>query len=129
MVKPMQNPWIYRAPAIAWGFLISYLSLVPVHTLDPGWSLEVSDKLVHGILYFTWVSLLYFGTSRAYRRGVSRRKMIFYWAGAVLFGAGIELMQGWMHLGRSADLYDALANMSGAIVAILLSRMIHKILA
>ena len=125
----MQNPWIYRAPAIAWGFLISYLSLVPVHTLDPGWSLEVSDKLVHGILYFTWVSLLYFGTSRAYRRGVSRRKMIFYWGSAVIFGAGIELMQGWMAMGRSADVFDALANTGGAVLAILASRLLHKILA
>jgi glycopeptide antibiotics resistance protein len=55
--------------------------------------------------------------------------MIFYWAGAVLFGAGIELMQGWMHLGRSADLYDALANTGGAVLAILASRLLHKILA
>jgi len=125
----MQNPWIYRAPAIVWGFLIIYLSLAPVQDLDPGWSLEVSDKLVHGALYFTWVTLLYFGTSRAYRKTVSRRKMIFYWGSAVIFGAGIELMQGWMAMGRSADVFDALANTGGAVLAILASRLLHKILA
>jgi VanZ family protein len=87
----MRNPWIYRAPALAWGFLIIYLSLAPVQDLDPGWELQVSDKLVHGVLYFTLVVLLYFGTSRAYQKPVSRRKMVLYWVAAVLFGAGIEL--------------------------------------
>jgi VanZ family protein len=125
----MQNPWIYRAPAIVWGFVILYLSLAPVHDLDPGWSLKVSDKLIHGILYLTWVTLLYFGTSRAYKKSVSRRKMLFYWASAVVFGAGIELMQGWMALGRSADVLDALANTGGAVLAILSSRLLHKFLA
>ena len=125
----MRNPWIYRAPALAWGFLIIYLSLAPVQDLDPGWELKVSDKLVHGVLYFTWVVLLYFGTSRAYQKPVSRRKMVFYWVAAVLFGAGIELVQGWMSYGRSADALDALANTGGSIVAIIGSRFLHKFLA
>ncbi len=125
----MRNPWIYRAPALAWGFLIIYLSLAPVQDLDPGWELHVSDKLVHGVLYFTWVVLLYFGTSRAYQKPVSRRKMVFYWVAAVLFGAGIELAQGWMSYGRSADALDALANTGGSIIAIVGSRFLHKFLA
>jgi VanZ family protein len=125
----MRNPWIYRAPALAWGFLIIYLSLAPVQDLDPGWELHVSDKLVHGVLYFTWVVLLYFGTSRAYQKPVSRRKMVFYWVAAVLFGAGIELVQGWMSYGRSADALDALANTGGSIIAIVGSRFLHKFLA
>jgi VanZ family protein len=125
----MRNPWIYRAPALAWGFLIIYLSLAPVQDLDPGWELHVSDKLVHGVLYFTCVVLLYFGTSRAYQKPVSRRKMVFYWVAAVLFGAGIELVQGWMSYGRSADALDALANTGGSIIAIVGSRFLHKFLA
>jgi VanZ family protein len=125
----MRNPWIYRAPALAWGFLIIYLSLAPVQDLNPGWELHVSDKLVHGVLYFTWVVLLYFGTSRAYQKPVSRRKMVFYWVAAVLFGAGIELAQGWMSYGRSADALDALANTGGEIIAIIGSRFLHKFLA
>ena len=125
----MRNPWIYRAPALAWGFLIIYLSLAPVQDLDPGWELNVSDKLVHGVLYFNWVVLLYFGTSRAYQKPVSRSKMVLYWVAAVLFGVGIELAQGWMSYGRSADALDALANTVGAIIAIIGSRFLHKFLA
>ena len=125
----MRNPWIYRAPAFVWGFLIVYLSLAPVEDLDPGWELNVSDKWVHTALYFIWVALLYFGTSRAYQKPVSRRKMVFYWVAAVLFGAGIELAQGWMSCGRSADALDALANTGGAIIALIGSRFFHKFLA
>ena len=125
----MRNPWIYRAPALAWGFLIIYLSLAPVQHLDPGWELNVSDKLAHGVLYFAWVVLLYFGTSRAYQKPVRRRKMIFYWTAAVVAGAGLELFQGWMSYGRSADVLDALANTGGAIIAIVGSRFLHEFLA
>lgn len=125
----MRNPWIYRAPALAWGFLIIYLSLAPVQHLDPGWELNVSDKLAHGVLYFAWVVLLYFGTSRAYQKPVRRRKMIFYWTAAVVAGAGLELFQGWMSYGRSADVLDALANTGGAIIAIVGSQFLHKFLA
>ena len=125
----MRNPWIYRAPALAWGFLIIYLSLAPVQHLDPGWELNVSDKLAHGVLYFAWVVLLYFGTSRAYQKPVRRRKMVFYWAAAVVAGAGLELFQGWMSYGRSADVLDALANTGGAIIAIVGSQFLHKFLA
>lgn len=125
----MRNPWIYRAPALAWGFLIIYLSLAPVQNLDPGWELHVSDKLVHGVLYFTWVVLLYFGTSRAYQKPVSRRKMVFYWSFAIICGVGLEVLQGAMNYGRSADALDALANTGGAIIAIVGSRFLHKFLA
>ena len=125
----MRNPWIYRAPALAWGFLIIYLSLAPVQDLDPGWELNVSDKLAHGVLYFAWVVLLYFGTSRAYQIPVSRRKMTFYWAFAIVCGVGLEFLQGVMNYGRSADVLDALANTGGAIIAILGSRFLHKFLA
>ena len=125
----MRNPWIYRAPALAWGFLIIYLSLAPVQDLDPGWELNVSDKLAHGVLYFTWVVLLYFGTSRSYQKPVSRRKMAFYGAFASACGVGLEFLQGVMNFGRSADALDALANTCGAIIAIIGSRFLHKILA
>jgi VanZ family protein len=123
----MKSPWIYRAPAIVWGFVILYLSLAPVHDLDPGWELQISDKLVHFLMYFSWIVLLYFGTSRAYRRMISRKKMAAYWLSAVFVGIIIEFLQGWMALGRSADLFDALANTGGAIAGLILSRTFHHI--
>jgi VanZ family protein len=122
------SPWIYRAPAIGWGFFILYACLAPADNLDPGWNIEISDKLVHFVLYFSWVVLLYFGSSRGYGRKLSRQKIGVYWSAAVTIGVTIEYLQGWMGLGRSSDLYDAIANSAGAIVGVIFSRILHRIL-
>jgi VanZ family protein len=122
------SPWIYRAPAIGWGFFILYACLAPADDIDPDWDLEISDKLVHFILYFSWVILLYFGSSRGYGRKLPRRKVAVYWAAAVSIGVFIEYAQDWMGLGRSADLYDAVANSAGAVVGVISSRVLHRLL-
>jgi VanZ family protein len=124
----MLNPWIYRAPAIGWGFLILYICLAPVEHLDPGFTLEISDKLVHFILYFSWVVLLYFASSRAYNRRLTRKKMLAYWVTAAIIGGVVEYLQGAMALGRNADLMDGLANIAGAMTGIITSRLFHKFL-
>ena len=125
----MRNPWIFKAPALAWGFLIIYLSLAPVQDLNTGWELNISDKLVHAALYFIWVMLLYFGTSRAYQKPVSKCSMLSYWVAAIVVGAGLELLQGLMSFGRSADIIDGLANAGGALIAIFINPILHKFLA
>jgi VanZ family protein len=99
-----------------------------VEDLDPGFSIEISDKLVHFILYFSWVVLLYFGSSRAYKRRLSRRKMLTYWITAAIIGGAVEMLQGAMELGRNADFMDGLANTAGAMIGIIASRLFHKIL-
>jgi VanZ family protein len=125
----MRNPWIYRAPAIGWGFLIFYACLAPVSNLDPGWEINISDKLVHFTLYFSWTLLLYFASSRGYKRSIKKQKSLLYWLVAVLIGGLIELLQSWMDLGRSADLLDAIANTAGAVAGLVISRVLHRILA
>ena len=40
----MSNPWIYRAPAIGWGFFILYACLAPVEAISAGIDFEISDK-------------------------------------------------------------------------------------
>jgi hypothetical protein len=56
----MSNPWIYRAPAIGWGFFILYACLAPVEALSAGIDFEISDKVVHFTFYLVWVVLLYY---------------------------------------------------------------------
>ena len=124
----MWNPWIYRAPAIGWGFLILYICLAPVDDIDPGFSIQISDKLVHFILYFSWIVLLYFASSRAYKCRLSRRKMLTYWIAAACVGGAVEVLQGAMEFGRNADFMDGLANSGGAMVGIISSRLFHKVL-
>ena len=125
----MRNPWIYRAPAIGWGFFILYACLLPASNLHSPYDIQINDKLIHFVLYFSWVILLYFASSRAYQRVMDRKKVLIYWIAAIAVGGCIEFLQYWMALGRSGDVLDALANTAGALTGMVCSRVIHRILA
>lgn len=124
----MHNPWIYRAPAIGWGFFILYVCLAPPETLRTGIDFEISDKVVHFTLYLLWVVLLYFGSSRGYKKVLSYAKLMLYWSSAIIIGILVEYLQMWMAVGRSAEVLDALANSAGAVAGIIISRVAHRIL-
>jgi len=124
----MRNPWIYRAPAIGWGFFILYVCLAPAETLRTGIDFEISDKVVHFTLYLLWVVLLYFGSSRGYKKALSYAKLMMYWSSAIIIGIFVEYLQMWMAVGRSAEVLDALANSAGAVAGIIISRVAHRIL-
>ena len=48
---------------------------------------------------------------------------------ALFAGMLIEWLQHAMHLGRTGDLLDALANAAGILFGLVFSRIIHRILA
>ena len=83
-------------------------SLVPA---GPSMSVNNADKILHISAYFTLGFVAYF----AFRRF----SPIFVWIGLCIYGAAIEGLQGISHIGRSADILDALANASGALLALL----------
>lgn len=124
----MRNPWIYRAPAIGWGFFILYICLAPAEALRTDVDFEISDKLAHFTLYLLWIVLLYFGSSRGYNKTLSYRKLLVYWSSAMIIGVFVEFLQMWMAVGRSAEVLDALANSAGAVAGVIISRVAHRIL-
>ncbi len=77
------------------------------------------DKLAHGFAYFIFglAALPAFGKMR----------IVYVWV--LLSGCGgvIEIAQGAMHRGRKADIFDALANTSGVLLAILLWLALSRI--
>lgn len=79
-------------------------------------------------MYFNWVVFLYFGSSRAYTRLLTKRKLLLYWLSAISLGVLMEYMQKYMGLGRHADVMDALANTLGALTGVFASRLGHKFL-
>ena len=99
---------------------ITYLSLAedPVHT--KGIRLfEGADKLVHGCMY---LALVVVGSYDLYRVGrPSVRGRLGWMVVAVMWGGVMELLQGAMGLGRSADWLDFAANSCGALLGFLLS--------
>lgn len=116
----------YQLTAVV-GVIILYLTLLPKPfgeediILFPG-----ADKLVHccmfGGLAFTYI----FERKRAGKPLTLRQsfKVAFF---VSIFGILIEFIQDAMQLGRSGDLLDAIADITGAFAAIPLCRLLHWI--
>ena len=90
--------------------VITVLSLIPNSELP---DIRVSDKIEHMLAY---VALSFCFASVVVRRD-------WFWLVVILlaFGALIELAQGLMSLGRSADARDLLADAVGIAIGLLLA--------
>lgn len=107
---PVRHPrsWL----VIGWGLIIAAI----IVCLLPGKSLPetgVSDKFEHFALYaflMVWFAGLY------------PRNRYFLIAGALLvLGIAIEVAQGAMHLGRTGDVRDVMANGIGIAIGLVLA--------
>lgn len=94
---------------LALAALITLICLLPVSQLP---TVRIWDKLEHAL---AWVALgFWFGSV------VVRRDIVWVGLALVALGGAIELLQGWMGFGRSADLDDLLADAVGILVGLLL---------
>ncbi len=94
-------------------FLIG-ISLYPLEHLPP--APGGTDKLVHLLLYFA-----------AFRLWIKPfpSKTLYVALALSLLGIVLEILQGWLPLNRHADILDALANVSGILLAYFLRRIWH----
>ena len=114
-----------RAPRTVWPLLwavaILVLTLMPGNDV-PKWpwaEIIHLDKIVHFVLFGVLAWLL---------AGVFRFRLLMKEVRAisiailvtVMYGGAIELLQGWMGMGRSADVWDLLVDALGAAVAVLM---------
>ena len=107
-LKPKTRLWFL-------GLSLLLASVILVKSLGPAPSLgSIShiDKIAHAFAYFC-LAIAAFPM-------LGRQRPLFVWAILSLGGAAVELLQGWMNLGRKADLLDAAANSFGVFVAFLL---------
>lgn len=113
---------------------ILYLTLVPkpLPDNDIEW-FQGADKVVHALMMLGLTGALGLDYMRLYgKREVTPPALmivIFVFATGV-FGGGIELIQGWMGLGRSEDIYDFIADCIGALLGgfliLVLWQLVHQ---
>lgn len=115
----MLPPWLLSgltAAAICW----LTLSPDPLGDVKPE-LFPGADKVVHAVMFGGLELMLVVDMMR--RRGwrrVSRGFLLFSGLGTSLFGVIIEILQRWMNLGRSFDIIDIVADVSGVAAVILL---------
>ncbi len=97
---------------------ITVMSLRQAH---PTITVTNADKLAHGAAYFI------FGLAALPALGQMRA--VYVWALLSGYGGAIELVQGAMDMGRKADVFDALANASGAAFALCVWLAVSRIIS
>lgn len=116
---PASLRWPLRVGVGAYSLFIVWASLRPA---GAGGAIPHLDKLVHLGVY----ALLGFGVTLAWPK---LSKFRVFWS-CVFFGAAMEFGQGLMGSGRTASLWDGVANSLGAAIgiyaALLLTRAFAK---
>lgn len=102
------------------------MSLTPGEQL-PEVLLDMNDKFLHVGIYFFSAALIYMAIIRYNFKNPLRRKQL--WSiliVCVVFGGLIELAQYYLVHNRNGDWYDFTANTIGAVLSVLLMRLIQR---
>jgi VanZ family protein len=106
---------------ILWSILIVFLCLLPIpeKTSSDFLDFKHKDKLAHFVFYFV-ASLIYFLEKN------NRLKIFPVLSYAILLGGTIELIQYYFIETRNGDIWDMLANISGALSFIVFLKLFGR---
>jgi len=101
--------------AFIYAFALATVSLITLHNL-PSVGISFADKIFHFLAYSIFAVLWYFAFYLGFH--LKKKKAIGYAVIlAIVFGMVIEVLQGTLTVSRAFDVYDALANTAGAVIA------------
>jgi VanZ family protein len=109
---------VYLYSALFWSGLILYLCLKNANEIK---QIEIPnfDKLIHVIIHFVFTSLWFMYFKKRWFAVSNLRLLTFSVLCSFVFGIAIELMQQYFTTTRTADVFDILANLFGAFLAVL----------
>lgn len=121
-VMPTNNLLVLKnvifCSAIAWTTLIAFFCLVKLNNL-PSISVSSADKYVHFTFHFVFTLLWGFYIFLNQHQLELKKIGILVFV-SLCYGIVIELMQELFTTTRHADVFDVLANLTGATIAFLL---------
>jgi len=110
---------------------ILWLTLAPHPLPESEMTLfEHADKIVHGVMFGGLVFSLVFDRElyrqRRYEQtGMLPRRhlpsLLLIAVFSLIFGAAVEMLQGWMAMGRGCDSWDFLADLAGVALSAVIS--------
>jgi len=109
--------------AIVATVFLAILSLSAVPKLNLGLGIKAGDKYLHFIAYFGLSLMWYFALKERINEKIFK---IFVPLGLIFYGIILEGLQSGLTTYRTGDIYDAMANTAGVIVALILFRKIIK---
>jgi VanZ family protein len=119
---------LYFLIAFSWTVVVAYFCLAPASDI-PSISIPNLDKLAHSFFHFVFTILWFL----FFKKQVKKKNQTKLLVGAVLFslffGIGIEILQSRLTVTRNGDVFDVLANFTGALLAlvfVLVPKQIRK---
>ncbi|MDD5151352.1 MAG: VanZ family protein [Flavobacterium sp.] len=111
--------------AISWSGLILISCLVQSSDM-PQINIPNLDKAVHAFFHFVFTSLWFLFFKNQLKSTTISKPLSIAFGFSVLFGIGIEILQALFTMTRSADVFDVVANITGATVAVIGIILIDK---
>lgn len=118
---------IFFVSAVIWMVFIAFVSLMKQSSLPENTFLQsiYADKWIHVILYV----VLSFLVVQALNKNFTESSKIFFYAAfvSIIYGILMEVAQSKMNLGRSFELLDILANITGSFSGVLIYKKKNRI--
>ena len=111
--------------AVGWTLLIAVLCLVKFTDL-PSIGVSGADKYVHFTLHFVFTMLWGYYLWLKLNE-IALTKIMLVVTSSLCYGILIEILQETLTTTRRADIFDVVANFSGAVVALLLFILIKRL--
>ncbi len=121
----MRNKFLLAA--LVWTVFVTYLCLTDATNIPKvSWlHIQNKDKIVHFTFYFVF-TFLWVNALKQYDKFTPKKARIYIFIVAFIFGIIIEICQGILGKGRSADVIDVLANTSGSALSILVLWLLER---
>lgn len=118
---------IFFYSALFWTGIILYFCLIKASDI-PQLVIEIPylDKLVHAFLHFVFTLLWFFYFKKKIGSLKNYKLLLISLVLSFFFGIGIELMQKFFTVTRSADVFDVMANLFGASMAVVSIIFLNK---
>ena len=110
---------IYFLVALLWAGVIAFFCLVQLNNVPLG-NVSNIDKFVHAFFYFVLTSLCFLFLKSLAMDVNSLKPLLVSFLFSIFFGIGIEIAQELLTTTRHADVFDVLANISGATLSVAL---------
>jgi len=107
---------IYYTPAIGWGILIIYFSLLPSQKV-PSLLKNIWDFSLHTGIYFLLAALIFLGYTQFKKTAFNLSTAFFTILLVAVLGGALELIQEYYITNRSGEWLDFVANNFGAVIA------------
>lgn len=105
--------------ALSWTAFVLVLCLVQLNDV-PSVGIQNADKYVHAFFHFVFTFLWFLFLKEQMKNRDSAKPYVVSFLFSFFFGIAIELAQGLFTLNRKSDVFDILANVTGAALAVLL---------